>query len=833
VPLYEDARRKTQDARRKTQDARRKTQDARRKTQDARRKTQDARRKTQVLSLTAILSLFGACESGESFVEANDLNRLDDDALEPEDRALQVSQANGEVCESKDEVGENGAPLCEDREFRHPMRGAAFADGKVPHFDIRNSEHGRRFAVQERLIQAEEGAETEKFSGVVELEVRKLTAKERQENETEKEPVSASLVKAEKIDGKLQKYLDDLRLQASDARVEVDIILGRTTPEPVQVAFARAVAKGEVRTESEALSARAKIIEERTRKIKDNNRGILARAQQLGIEVVSECKHVDCLTVAGPAEALAALLEHPRVNRAELPSEFSDDSIDNDWLDEIHDRQQFEDAGYDGESLSITTTAAVVESGPFNAEHLGFRENSGTATRLRGTIDCVPSTCNESPNWGPSADAMHATAVAGVLAGDFDDSQSATYNTEALQNERSASNPESRLYLYRGRGSSSFGRTVSHMVNVSPSPDVANLSWSNEEDDTACLGQTIPARQVNQLYESGILPIKTAGNEEDPEGFGSTTNCTIGDPGSAIGAFVVGNLEDDDASLCAAQASPIRECGSQNCGSSWGGNATQGNSRTIVDLAAFGQQNNRMCGDSNLANCNFGGTSSAAPTVAGAALNYIDQFGAQLSEGIRDPGHLHAHMLLMGDRGHRSGTTESTRTSGFSNRYGAGRMRMRMINDAGRDAPGYFTSGEVCVEQGEVITIRPNGTSAFNTATDVAKVVLWFYDRRHEDGGLIDDIDVRMRGHTTGGSLVWTASSISSFDEKEMAYRNTNVGGNVVSFEISGFRVTADDEGCGTNSMRVFYAFYAEDSARNDSDGPSWNATTCVGQPLL
>jgi len=46
------------------------------------------------------------------------------------------------------------------------------------------------------------------------------------------------------------------------------------------------------------------------------------------------------------------------------------------------------------------------------------------------------------------------------------------------------------------------------------------------------------------------------------------------------------------------------------------------------------------------------------------------------------------------------------------------------------------------------------------------------------------------------------------------------VGGKVTSLKIIGYDVTADEEGCGTNSMKVYWAYFCEDSARNDGDGP-------------
>lgn len=57
-------------------------------------------------------------------------------------------------------------------------------------------------------------------------------------------------------------------------------------------------------------------------------------------------------------------------------------------------------------------------------------------------------------------------------------------------------------------------------------------------------------------------------------------------------------------------------------------------------------------------------------------------------------------------------------------------------------------------------------------------------------------------------------------DEKERVYYSS-AGGNALEIRLTGFDVTADNvSGCGTNSMNVYYAYFYEDNARNDLDGP-------------
>lgn len=43
---------------------------------------------------------------------------------------------------------------------------------------------------------------------------------------------------------------------------------------------------------------------------------------------------------------------------------------------------------------------------------------------------------------------------------------------------------------------------------------------------------------------------------------------------------------------------------------------------------------------------------------------------------------------------------------------------------------------------------------------------------------------------------------------------------------LYGYRVTSDNIGCGTDSIRTYYAWLYEDSDRDDSDGPGTEVDT-------
>jgi hypothetical protein len=64
-----------------------------------------------------------------------------------------------------------------------------------------------------------------------------------------------------------------------------------------------------------------------------------------------------------------------------------------------------------------------------------------------------------------------------------------------------------------------------------------SMSWNSA--DTTCNGKGAVNTNANAMFEAGIGVFKSAGNQ----GNRTTTDCTIGAPGSAIGVFTVGAYE--------------------------------------------------------------------------------------------------------------------------------------------------------------------------------------------------------------------------------------------------------------------------------------------------
>ena len=245
-----------------------------------------------------------------------------------------------------------------------------------------------------------------------------------------------------------------------------------------------------------------------------------------------------------------------------------------------------------------------------------------------------------------------------------------------------------------------------------------------------------------------------------------------------------------------------------------GASATEGKSRSIIDVTAYAGR--RKLFDTSGTYLTFAmGTSVADPTVAGGALDYNDYFKTQNSGSttIDQPGSMAVSLLLMGDRQSRVG---GKLTFGFDPLWGAGRLKMRQGDVTGLDAPAIWKIGSTCIEQGETFTVPINGGAALSANVNDFKAVIYWYDRRHELGTAIDDLDLYLR--TT--SLTDLESSASSTDEKERVYHGS-IGGKAIQLDIVGFNITADNESCGANSMLVYWAYFYEDDARDDADGPS------------
>jgi hypothetical protein len=206
-------------------------------------------------------------------------------------------------------------------------------------------------------------------------------------------------------------------------------------------------------------------------------------------------------------------------------------------------------------------------------------------------------------------------------------------------------------------------------------------------------------------------------------------------------------------------------------------------------------------------------TSGATPVIAGAAQLYRDMFITEFSTLIDDPGILYANMLLWGDRTYE---TIGFSTSGYSGLWGAGKLRLRA--PVNLDPPSRWATGRTCLPASGEFThvMTPGGPLSPNV--DVMRLVVWWYDHRHDSGTDNDTIrlwiDKRLPPATT-----WTVHVSTSItdDNRKRYHEDFPASGYEYRFRLDPISVTSDVEGCGSNSAFVHWAYFWEGSDRATS----------------
>ena len=151
-------------------------------------------------------------------------------------------------------------------------------------------------------------------------------------------------------------------------------------------------------------------------------------------------------------------------------------------------------------------------------------------------------------------------------------------------------------------------------------------------------------------------------------------------------------------------------------------------------------------------------------------------------------------------------------TSSFDDVLGAGALRARRFDDDGLDGPWAWATGSVCVGDRERVIID---LPSISSDVDALQAAIYWYDARHGTSGDLDLVDLTL---SDGNYIV---SSSQEADNKQRVYEDDLSPNNSYGLRIFGEDVTADNAGCGSNRMRVFYAWYFEDSDREAAEGLS------------
>lgn len=722
------------------------------------------------------------------------------------------------LCADEGEAAERCGPGL-DRPYRHPFQGVALVDGQIPLLDRKNSPAGHRYAVMDMIGDLAEDGEAPRVvrsSAIVELPRRAMTAEELRERAAARaERARDRLPPPQTIAPQLERILAAADPGRDDEPLTVKINVVRPGSETLQQRMDRRIALGEVYSARDARRVRTAVLEDIRVEVARDLAPIEAAIAGLGGEVVYTCEVGHCLTARLGAAQLRDLAARPEIQRINVPGRFENfGGHDGVQMREAYQYRQFWDRGFDGENAGnpADITFAILEQEGFRNTHVSFNEGGGSLVdRIAGMFTCSNSSCWQVSGWASADAGDHATAALGSVMADWTDEQFAGTNVDQ-ELSRGAPAREAQGYLYEVLDTpDSAMRAYNHLVQRSPAPALVSLSIGDVERDVSCRGEDDQSIDVdNLLYENGVLIFAAAGNEG-----GQSDDCRIVSPGAAAGAFTVGGHSGGTpASVCAARAAPI------SASSSWGGSDStyaEGKRRTIVDLTGAYCQRWRSSADSDITVADACGTSFATPSVAGAAADLIDAYKHVRTDFIDDPGVLFTWMLAMGDRA----------TTGFipalNNRFGAGRVQLRIPDSQGMDAPWHAYTSWTCVDDGEIVTLPIDDGNALSSDIERMTVNAWWYDRRLEQGVPIDNIDLRVR--STDGTLVKFSNDL--YDNKERIHLDPS--GKAVEVQLVGTDVTSDGEGCGANSMKVYWQVMIEDDDRDDADGPTWDPANCAG----
>jgi hypothetical protein len=425
---------------------------------------------------------------------------------------------------------------------------------------------------------------------------------------------------------------------------------------------------------------------------------------------------------------------------------------------------------------------------------------------------------------GPKC-SRHATAVASIIAADYDAGQATGFkigdnawtsgaHSDYWEKRMSGLARQAKVILFGEHGSwassadqgdslkSSF--TTAGIMGV----DVLNNSWNWDECTTPPCNRsskrTIVGPDCNEIatleleqtaenaYDQGVLVVGSAGNNPGDPG----TACDVSSPADIPKVFAVNGVNVGAAGTTCD--SDYRTCNVAAAAAALGGatvrvgGVERAGALSVIALAAptalegltyerapagTSEDGERGQADdetvSEVFPGRFGGSSAAAGVVTGAAAVLKDFHVARGdSAWINAPGRLFTQMLLMGDR-HRGGSVTSQGTTGADKSYGMGRLKLRRLNGGTYGWHREYSDQFTDTAQGVARTIVPwselNWDEASTSPMKLVKCVLSQQEDMSGGKNEISDIDlgVEIWSSCSGGSLL--ASRVDgSFDAKKM-----------------------------------------------------------------
>jgi hypothetical protein len=566
--------------------------------------------------------------------------------------------------------------------------------------------------------------------------------------------------------------------------------------------------------------ARVLAIEDRKTEIENLQDQFAADITALGAQDLMPFWLINAIEVTITRDVFDYLIGDNSIARIELSDPGTLTTNMGDELRDAMQINQFLAQGYNGELPSGRNETgdmfvAVVDQ-CFDSDHPVWKDGlySNPATRLEdvycyynGAWTDSASTCASTYScWGNTG--QHGTKVAGQLVGDltqYQDSNYSGYDTQD-QRDRTGFATEAALVFIDTQGVSN---ALAIQKAVELDVDVANYSIIHT-GGTICDTNHSYNTEVDNAMHSGIFWAQAAGNEYDPN-----TDCQLWPPSTASGAFVVASYDKAVADLNAGSI----------CSTSGRGDHPALD-YTMVDVTTAGGREGATTPDYNNNYITSGNccTSYATPAAAGAAIDLKHHFMTIFdSADVNDVGLLYASMLVMTDGQLESGGKAVASTPNDP-RWGAGRLRMRLLNASGMDSPWRFRYFIGTLDDGQTRTI-PLNPDDYGVNQDVPedaewfKAALWYHEPNIGSGET--PAEIKLSVCDSGGC--YNCSSMGP--QRQRLWLGNVVGDETWAVKIQGIDVTAStdesDPYYDDTIRKVYLAFYWEDNDWDDQDGPS------------
>lgn len=583
------------------------------------------------------------------------------------------------------------------------------------------------------------------------------------------------------------------------------------------------IVRGEVLSEADAALTREEFVLDRSEEGVEALLGLRKLVQACGGEVLWSHDTAMVLAAEVPVRCIDVLSATPEVASISIEGTGEADAgytrtvpgsaIDGLELEDLLQSTPFYLDGYQG---SANLGYTEWDGSRIFLTNPGFNDAAG-GSRVH-PMECILGTVCWDVDYEPGM--AHPTGAVSIMAGDVTAGQDSDVTGAADRRKLSGVARGSEVWTVPMLVSAD----VDAVFTVHGSVAIAAASAGMSSADPLCEGRDGYSVAWNMWYEQGVALFKSAGNNTPS----STTNCTVSSPGAAIGVFTVAASTVDGS---AAGDPEVRDDQSAR-----GGTSTEGRGRTIIGITgptrmSFPYPHYAWPQDSSGVECHYGPdwdgvgcdnedfpqTSAATPAVAGGAELFRDWYTTEKSALMNEPGILYANMLLMGDRADVNATSLPPATpliTGYDNLWGAGQLRLRRFDALGLDNPARYVTGKTCVAQGVATTIPMTPNASMPQNVGILKATAWWYDHRHDDALSVDNDRVRLEVLQGAGVVV----TDNGTDNKARVSVDTLVAGAYYYLRMTGTQVTSDVEGCGADSIMVYWAYYWEDTRRDDAD---------------